>query len=63
MKNAAAVDQSYVREILEHTSAVTRETFYRDCQPDINAGYRAEVDEAWRIRNAHCEAVKARGYE
>ena len=59
----SAIDQSYVREILEHCSATTRDAFYQGCQIDINAGYRAEVDEAWRVRSAHCEAVKARGYE
>ena len=43
------IDENYVQEILEEIPAgITREQFRKYCQPDINGGYRAEVDEAER---------------
>lgn len=59
----ADVDHSYVNEILQSNSFKTQACFYAACQLDINAGYRREVDEAWRLRKAHLEAVKRRGCE
>lgn len=50
MRHLPEFDENYVREILASTSARDRDEFYRACQPDINAGYRREVDEAWLLR-------------
>jgi hypothetical protein len=43
------IDESYVAEILRvMPEGVTPEAFMARCQPDINAGYGAEVEEAFQ---------------
>jgi hypothetical protein len=45
-----AFDEAYVAEILAAVDnrKLTREAFLEFCWRDLQAGYRAEVDEAWR---------------
>jgi hypothetical protein len=43
------IDESYVTEILRAMpEGITAAEFRARCQPDINAGYSAEVEEAFR---------------
>ena len=44
--------REYVKEILTAMpKGLTQEEFLAKCRPDINAGYRLEVEQAWRQYN------------
>jgi hypothetical protein len=48
MKEPLMIDESYVAEILRAMpKGITAKEFMARCQPDIKAGYGAEVEEAF----------------